>query len=76
MKKILSITAIVLVVVAIFMAIFFDIRANPKSGITGDCRWKLKGTTLIISGNGKMKDVEDDEVDYFLPYQCASTSHS
>ena len=48
------------------MAIYFDISAHPKSGTTGDCRWRLKGTTLIISGNGKMKDVEDDEVDYFF----------
>ncbi len=26
------------------------------TGITGDCRWNLEGTTLVISGNGKMED--------------------
>ena len=30
------------------------------TGITGDCRWNLEGTLLVISGNGKMGDYNPD----------------
>lgn len=40
----------------------FAVSAAVSSGTTGDCTWTLNGTTLTISGSGKMKDY-----DYYDP---------
>ncbi|MBQ9842214.1 MAG: leucine-rich repeat domain-containing protein [Clostridia bacterium] len=44
-----------------------------SSGTTGDCKWSLSGTTLTISGKGKMGDYNVAEEQY-APWGNAITS--
>ena len=55
MKKILSVILSIILIVSVFPLGVFSITAfGETSGTTGDCTWSLDGTTLTISGNGKM----------------------
>ena len=55
MKKILSILLAMLLMFSVMPTELFTITASAAtSGTTGSCTWTLDGTTLTISGNGKM----------------------
>ena len=57
MKKFFSIFLAVAMVLSSSFAIFVPVSAEMiDSGTTGDCTWRLDGTTLTISGNGAMAD--------------------
>ena len=54
MKKIMAmLTAVLLIMTVIPLSAF---ATTATSGTTGDCTWRLDGTVLTISGNGKMRD--------------------
>ena len=55
-KKLLScITAFAVAMIFVFV---LPTKANAATGNTGDCTWVLEGTTLTISGNGRMGDYD------------------
>lgn len=64
MKKLLSVLLCLIMVMSILTIIPSGISAveneladtGDDSGVTGDCTWKVEGTVLTISGNGKMGD--------------------
>ncbi|MBQ6885670.1 MAG: leucine-rich repeat protein [Clostridia bacterium] len=57
MKKLLSIMlAVILILTVVPMGAFTFTTSAATSGTTGECSWTIDGTTLIISGNGKMED--------------------
>ncbi len=57
MKKLLSVTLCLLMLVSFVPTGVFSITASAAtSGTTGDCTWTLNGTVLTISGNGAMEN--------------------
>lgn len=71
MKKALSlILSIIMILSALPVAaiaeqadtVLSDVKFQAESGTTGDCTWSVSGSTLTISGNGKMADYEDSSV--------------
>ena len=57
MKKLLSFLLSVMLILSVVPMGLFSITASAvtsTSGTTGDCTWKLDGTVLTISGDGKM----------------------
>lgn len=57
MKKIVSVVLCICLLIGAMPFGLFSINANAaSSGTTGDCTWRLSGTTLTISGNGAMGD--------------------
>ncbi len=62
MKKLIGLLLSVLIITSAFAALPSTVYAaessaqaiGASSGTTGDCVWRIEGTTLIISGNGKM----------------------
>ncbi len=58
MKKILSIVLCLIMITTLFSVI--SIPAFALSGTSGDCTWKVIGTTLTISGNGEMPNFSSD----------------
>lgn len=55
LKKCFSCVLVILLALSILPLSAFAETTSQKSGATGDCVWKLDGTVLTISGNGKMK---------------------
>lgn len=60
-KKVLSLALCLSLVITLFCGVSFSANAEADtSGTTGECTWKLEGTTLTVSGNGEMEDYYDD----------------
>lgn len=60
MKKLRRILTMFCLVMLMVASLSMTTKAATKSGKTGSCKWTLDGTTLTISGNGKMADYESD----------------
>lgn len=58
MKKVISCIISILILLSVLPLNAFAESSNVTSGKTGDCTWKLDGTVLTISGNGKMDDYD------------------
>lgn len=59
-RKLLSfLLAVLIILSAVPSSLVFASTGTVKSGTTGDCTWTLDGTTLTISGNGRMDDYSD-----------------
>ncbi len=62
MKKALCIILAYAILMTVLVVAPFTVNADEKdiaetgakSGTTGDCTWKIEGTVLTVSGNGKM----------------------
>ena len=54
MKKIFVLLAILAMMVVCFVLLPTEAQAASGTGRIGDCTWVLEGTTLTISGNGRM----------------------
>ena len=67
MKKALSIILCLCLLLSVFATVPFGVsaeendiaEASATSGVTGDCTWKIEGTTLTISGSGDMGSYND-----------------
>lgn len=54
MKKLLTALAILAIMAVCFVLLPTEAQAVDGAGRIGDCTWVLEGTTLTISGNGRM----------------------
>ncbi|MBR4973470.1 MAG: leucine-rich repeat domain-containing protein, partial [Clostridia bacterium] len=70
MKKFLVIFLSVMLIFVVFPIGTLTASATT-SGTTGDCTWSINGTTLTISGNGKMEDYKYSSL---LPWGTSITS--
>lgn len=70
MKKWASLFLILTVFISFIPAFSLTAYASVESGKTGDCTWTYDSTSGIvtISGNGRMRDYEDDEDFVFPPW--------
>ena len=65
LKKLLTFLLSVMLILSVVPMGLFSITASAATSVTtDDCIWKLDGTVLTISGNGKMKDYTPAE---YLP---------
>ena len=61
MKRIVSIALSFLLIFTLLSTEMSTIVVYAAvGGVTGDCKWSIEGTTLVISGNGKMGDYNSD----------------
>ena len=59
-KALLSCVLVLATVLVCVFALPTEAQA-ATTGTTGDCSWSLSGTTLTISGQGRMKNYSDDD---------------
>lgn len=67
-KKYISLLLSLIIALSVFELVPFSVSAedtetvsvgyDETSGTTGDCVWRIEGSTLIISGSGEMEDYD------------------
>ena len=73
MKRLKEILAAILTLLLIASSVPLSAFADTAiSGTTGDCAWTYDGTTLTISGNGRMADCNDGADVGYIPWSLYS----
>lgn len=62
LRRIFTVFLSVCLLCVLSNAALLEVSAAETEGYTGDCRWKLNGTSLMVTGNGEMGDM------YFSPW--------